>query len=188
MAGFGIPEMMAIQSGISGAGLLHGIASSSAAASHAQSQAAAQAQAVQAQAERQRQLLERQYESQTRQRTNLLERATAKARVSFEARGISPTDGSAGAMLDGIETDFGIEEAERFQDYTMQRDGLAHGLAASLQRIDGMRQGNLLAAESDVQRRILGLLSWGGRTFGRSGGNPRGPVGDFPTGLYDNLA
>ena len=156
-----------VTAGIAGISLLHGIAGSSAAASHAQSQAAAPAQAMQAQAERQRELLERQYASQTRQRTNLLERATAKARVSFGARGISPTDGSAGAMLDGIETDFGIEEAERFQDYTMQRDGLAHGLAASLQRIDGMRQGNLLAAESDVQRRILGLLSWGAGTFGR---------------------
>jgi hypothetical protein len=167
MAGFGIPEMMAVQSGISGAGLLHGIASSGAAASHAQAQAAAQAQAMQAQAERQRQLLERQYASETRKRTNLLERATARARVSFGARGISPADGSAGAMLDGIETDFGVEEAERFQDYTMQRDGLAHGLATSLQRIDGMRAGNLLAAESDVERRILGLLSWGAGKFGR---------------------
>jgi hypothetical protein len=156
-----------VTAGIAGISLLHGIAGSSAAASHAQTQAAAQAQAMQAQAERQRQLLERQYASETRKRTNLLERATARARVSFGARGISPTDGSAGAMLDGIETDFGIEEAERFHDYTMQRDGLAHGLAASLQRVDGMRAGSLLAAESDVERRILGLLSWGAGTFGR---------------------
>jgi hypothetical protein len=102
--------------------MLQGIASSGAAASHAQAQAAAQAQAMQTQAERQRQLLERQYASETRKRTNLLERATARARVSFGARGISPTDGSAGALLDGIETDFGVEEAERFQDYAMQRD------------------------------------------------------------------
>ncbi len=177
-----------VGAGIAGLNMLQGIASSGAAASHAQAQAAAQAQAMQTQAERQRQLLERQYASETRKRTNLLERATARTRVSFGARGISPTDGSAGALLDGIETDFGVEEAERFQDYAMQRDGLAHGLAESLQRIDGMRAGNLLAHESDVQRRILGLLSWGGRAFGRSGGSPRGPVGDFPTGLYDNLA
>ena len=167
MAGFGIPEYMAIQTGLSGAGLLHGIASSGAAASHAQAQAAAQAQAVQANAERQRQLLERQYASETRKRTNLLERATARARVSFGARGLSPTDGSAGALLGGIETDFNVDEAERFQDYTMRRDGLEQGLAASLQRIDGLRAGNLLASESDIQNRILGLLRWGAGTFGR---------------------
>ncbi len=189
MGGLAIPEIMAIQSGISGAGLLHGIASSGAAASHAQAQAAMQAQMAQAQADRQRQLLERQYESDTRKRTNLLERATARARVSFGARGLSPTEGSAGALLDGIETDFGIEEAEREQNYEIQRDGLAHGLATSLQRIEGMRAGNLLAHESDIQSRILGLLNWGARSFGRGGGSrPRGLVGDFPLGQYDNLA
>jgi hypothetical protein len=193
MAGFGIPEMMMAQTALSGAGLIHGIASSSAAASQAEAQARAQSQAMRAQAERQREMLDRQYASETRRRTNLLERATAKARVSFGARGLSPTDGSAGALLDGIETDFGIDEAQRTQDYDMRRSALDAGLADSLQRIDFATSRNLLEHESDIQRRVLGLLSWGARGLGRGGGGgglPRGPVGDFPvySGLYDNLA
>ncbi len=190
MGALTIPQMMMAQTAMAGAGLVQGLANSHAAASQAQAQARAQAQMAQAQAERQRELLDRQYASETRRRTNLLERATAKARVSFGARGLSPTDGSAGALLDGIETDFGLDEAERTQDYGMRRSALDAGLADSLQRIDFATGRNLLDRESDIQRRVLGLLNWGTRSFGRGGGLPRGPVGDFPvnSGLYDNLA
>jgi len=179
-----------VTAGIAGLGLLHGISASGGAASQAQAQARAQAQMAQAMALRQRELLDRQYASDTRRRTNLLERATAKARVSFGARGLSPTDGSAGAILDGIETDFGVDEAERAQDYDMRRSAVDAGLADSLQRIDFATNRNLLDHESDIQRRVLGLLNWGARSFGRGGGRlPRGPAGDFPigSGLYDNF-
>ncbi|CAN0435123.1 unnamed protein product, partial [Phaeothamnion confervicola] len=114
---------------------------------------------MQAQAAHQRELLDRQHASETRRRANLLERATARTRVSFGARGLAPTDGSAGALLDGLQAGFGIEEAEHAQDYEMRRAGLDRGLADSLQRVDFARQRNLLDAESDVQRRILGLLN-----------------------------
>jgi hypothetical protein len=157
--------MMAAQTAMS-------MAQNASARDAASAQGRAQAQMAQAQAERQRELLDRSYASETRRRTNLLERATAKARVSFGARGLSPTDGSAGALLDGIETDFGIDEAERTQDYDMRRSALDAGLADSLQRIDFATGRNLLDHESDIQRRVLGLLNWGTRGFGRGGGLP----------------
>lgn len=173
MGAFAAPAMMmAVQAGMSAASQI-------ASSSKANDAADAQAQAMQAQADRQRQLLERQYASETRRRTNLLERATARARVSFGARGLSPTEGSAGALLDGIETDFGIDEAERANDFAMQRDSLAHGLATSLQRIDGARAGNLLSLGDDIQKRIFGLLRWGGGSGGKQGGGIPADALDF---------
>ncbi|MBI3504143.1 MAG: hypothetical protein HY059_04825 [Proteobacteria bacterium] len=174
--------MMAAQTAMS-------MAQNASARSAASDQAEAQARAVQAQADRQRELLDRQYASETRRRTNLLDRATARARVSFGARGLSPTDGSAGALLDGIDAGFGVEEAERDQDYQMRRSSLDSGLAQSLQGIDFARSRNLLDRDSDIQRRIFGLLNWGGRG-GRRGGGGDSPVGDFPadSGSYDNYA
>jgi hypothetical protein len=172
MGGFALPAVPAlaeIQTGLMGLGLVQGIANSRNAGAQAEAQARAQAQAVAAQAAQQRELLDRQYASDTRKRQNLLERATARARVSFGARGLSPTDGSAAALVDGLETDFGFEEAERAGDYALRRGGLDRGLADSLQRIDSGRARNLLDAENDVQRRIQGLLNWGVGTAGKRG-------------------
>ena len=175
----GFEQFMA---GMSAVNLAQGLASSAAASSHAQAQASAQAQAMQAAAERQRRALDQQYGAETRKRENLLERATARARVSFGARGIAPGDGSAGALLQGIEDGFAADEADRAENYAMQRESLDAGLSDSLQRVEAGRQRNLLAGEDDIQRRILGLLRWGGATFGRggSGGGTRMPQGDFP--------
>lgn len=158
----------------SGLGLLQGAAGSAAAASQAEAQAAAQRQMAQANAERQRHALDRQYASETRKRQNLLERATARANVSFGARGLSPADGSAGALLRGIEDGFYADEADRAENYALQAESLDAGLANSLQSIDMAGRRNLLAREDDTQRRILGLLNWGGSVYGRvsRGGGP----------------
>ncbi|MBI1243610.1 MAG: hypothetical protein GC202_01265 [Alphaproteobacteria bacterium] len=183
MGGLSIPAMMAIQTGV---GLVQGIASSSAAASQAEAQANAQRQAMQAAADRQRQALDQQYASETRKRQNLLERATARANVSFGARGVSPSEGSAGALLRGIEDGFYADEADRAGSYALQREGLDAGLADSLRQLDYAGQRNLLARDDDIQRRILGLLSWGGAMAGRGGG--RAPTGGMSANLPDVIS
>lgn len=133
-------------------------------ASAARKQMDAQAQSVAANAARQRQMLQLQQDADTRKRQNLLERSTARARVSFGARGISDSDGSAGALLTGLESDFAAEQGERDQAFGLQMSGLDQGLAESLGRIDQARSRNLLDQQQDVQRRVSGLLSWAAKS------------------------
>jgi len=95
----GIEPVTAIALGQTALGAVQGIGSANA----ARAQMDAQAQSVAANAARQRQMLALQQEADTRKRRNLLERTTARARASFGARGLSDSDGSAGALLSGIE-------------------------------------------------------------------------------------
>jgi hypothetical protein len=144
-------------------------------------QAEAQARAAQADAAHRAEAMRRQHAAESRKRADLLERATARARVSFGARGIAPDEGSAGALLGGLETDFAEQEAERARDLDFATAGLDGALARQLERIDGGRSADLLARADDVQRRIAGMLAWGERG---GGGRNRLPQGDFPgTGL-----
>ncbi len=153
----GIEPLTAIALGQSALGAVHGIGSANA----ARAQMDAQAKSVAANAARQRQLLALQQESDTRRQRNLLERTTARARVSFGARGLSDADGSAGALLSGIENEFEIEQADRDRAYGLQLSGLDQGLADSLGRIEQARSSSLLDRQQDVQRRVSGLLRWG---------------------------
>ncbi len=159
------PPFQTFMAATSGLGLVQGFAGSARAAAQAEAQAGAQRQSLQAAAERQRKALDLQYQSETRRRQNLLERARARTNVSFGARGLSSADGSAGALLRGIEDGFHADEADRAQGYAQQRESLDAGLADSLQRVDLAGQRNLLAHEDEMQRRILGLLRWGGSTY-----------------------
>ncbi len=127
----------------------------------ARAQMDAQAQSVAASAERQRQALQLQQDTDTRKRRNLLERSTARARASFGARGLSGADGSAGALLSGIETEFETEQADRDRAYGLQLGGLDQGLAESLGRIEQARSRSLLDEQENIQRRVSGLLGWG---------------------------
>jgi hypothetical protein len=153
----GIAPITAIALGQSALGAVQGIGSANA----ARAQMDAQAQSVAANAARQRQMLALQQEADTRKRRNLLERTTARARVSFGARGLSDADGSAGALLSGIENEFETEQADRDRAYGLQMSGLDQGLADSLGRIEQARSRNLLDQQQDIQRRVTGLLSWG---------------------------
>jgi hypothetical protein len=167
-----VPELMAMQAGM-------GILQTVAGMSQAQSQASAQAQAARANAEHQRAVLARQYESESRRRQNLLDRSTARARVSFGARGIAPGEGSAGALLQGIEDGFRADEADRADSFRLQNEGLDRGLANSLQSLDATRERNLLAGGNDIQRRIFGLLRWGKSAGGTASGNDAYADGNY---------
>jgi hypothetical protein len=76
---------------------------------------------------------------------------------------MSGADGSAGALLSGIEGDFATEQADRDRAYGLQAAGLDRGLADSLGRIEQARGRSLLDQQQDVQRRVSGLLSWGAK-------------------------
>jgi|GEM_PF-5557008 len=130
-------------------------------ASAASAQIDAQQRSIEANAQRQRQMIELQRASETRKRRNLLEKATASARASFGARGLSASDGSASALLSGVEGAFAADEAERDSAFGLQLGGLEQGLADSLQRVDQQRQRNLLRDGQNVNDRIFGLLNWG---------------------------
>jgi len=149
-------------------------------------QAEAQARAAQADAAHRAEAMRRQHAAESRKRADLLERATARARVSFGARGLAPDDGSAGALIGGLETDFAEQEAERARDLDFATAGLDGALARQLERIDAGRSADLLARADDVQRRIAGLLAWGEREDG--GGRRRLPQSDVPSIDYSRLA
>ncbi|MCA3263008.1 MAG: hypothetical protein ING44_13780 [Telmatospirillum sp.] len=153
----GIEPLTAIALGQTAFGALQGIGSASA----ARAQTDAQVQSVAANAVRQRQMLQLQQEADTRKRRNLLERTAARARVSFGARGLSDADGSAGALLSGIENEFEVEQAARDRVYGLQMAGIDQGIADSLVRIEHARSRNLLDQQSDIQRRVGSLLRWG---------------------------
>jgi hypothetical protein len=152
----GLAPLTSIALGNTALNTIQGFSSSS----QARAQMDAQAQSTAANAARQRQILQLQQDADTRKRQNLLERSTARARVSFGARGISDSDGSAGALLSGLESDFATEQGERDQAFGLQMSGLDQGLAESLGRIEQSRSRNLLDQQQDVQRRVSGLLSW----------------------------
>jgi hypothetical protein len=153
----GIETATALALGNTALGAVQSIGS----ASTARAQMDAQAQSVAANAARQRQMLQLQQEADTRKRRNLLERNAARARASFGARGLSGADGSAGALLSGMEGEFETEQADSNRAYGLQLDGLDQGLAESLGRIEQARSRSLLDQQQDIQRRLSGLLSWG---------------------------
>jgi hypothetical protein len=138
-----------------------GLAQQANQASTANAQLDAQQRSIEANAARQRQLMELQRGSEERKRRNLLEKATASARASFGARGLSSSDGSASALLSGVEGEFEAEQAERDSAFGLQLGGLEQGLSDSLSRIDQQRQRNLLQDGQSVNNRIFGLLNWG---------------------------
>lgn len=121
----------------------------------------AQANAARAQAEYQRQMLERQYEMEQRRRRNLLERSQARARASFGARGLSTTDGSAGALLDGIQADAEEQAADARSIFDFRAGALDAGLASSLSRIDAGRP-DLLSSGQSVRRQIANIVQFAG--------------------------
>lgn len=121
----------------------------------------AQANAARAQAEHQRQMLDRQYEMEQRRRQNLLERSQARARASFGARGLSTTDGSAGALLDGIQADAEEQAADARSIFDFRAGALDAGLASSLSRIDARRP-DLLSSGLSVGRQIANIVEFAG--------------------------
>ena len=138
-----------------------GLAQQAKQASMANAQNDAQQRSVEANAARQRQLMALQHGNEARKRRNLLEKATASARASFGARGLSASDGSASALLSGVEGEFEAEQAERDSAFGLQIGGLEQGLSDSLSRIDQQRRRNLLQDTQGVNNRIFGLLNWG---------------------------
>ena len=138
-----------------------GLAQQAKQASMANAQNDAQQRSIEANAERQRQLMALQHGNEARKRRNLLEKATASARASFGARGLSASDGSASALLSGVEGEFEAEQAERDSAFGLQVGGLEQGLSDSLSRIDQQRRRNLLQDTQGVNNRIFGLLNWG---------------------------
>jgi hypothetical protein len=174
--GAATPAVAAVNPWLAGATLGLGLVNTFVGASNASSAASAQATAMQQQAEHQRQLMQRQFEMEERRRTNLLERSQARARVSFGARGISTTDGSAGALLDGIQSRANEEAADARSMLDYQVGGVNAGLAASLQRLDANRP-DLLSSAQRVTGQVSQLLNWGQRQFGDT---PRGDVERAP--------
>ena len=140
-----------------------GLAQQANQASTANAQLGAQQRSIEANAQRQRQMMELQRAGDERKRRNLLEKASASARASFGARGLSASDGSASALLSGVESEFETEQAERDRAFGLQMGGLEQGLSDSLQRIDQQRQRNLLQDGQSANNRIFGLLNWGAR-------------------------
>ena len=171
------PWIVGANLGLNAFQTVNGIMQSNAAAS-------AQADATRQQAESQRQLIQRQYEMEERRRQNLLERATARARASFGARGLSPTDGSAGALLDGIESRAGEEAADARAIFDYRLGGLDSGLAASLRRIDAGRPDYLSSAQR-IGGQVNQLLSWG-RKMGGGGAGPRSYPPSIDIGAWND--
>ncbi len=145
---------------ITGASLGLGLVNTVAEASRASSAANAQADAARARAENERQMMQRQYEIESRKRAEALARSQARARVSFGARGLSSTEGSAGALLNGIEADAGVEAKDARAMFDWRLGGLDAGLAASLQSIDSQRP-NLLSTSQKALGQVNELLKWG---------------------------
>ena len=85
--------------------------------------------------------------------------APRRARVSFGSRGLSPTDGSAGALLDSIETQAGTEAADARSLFDWRLSGLDAGLASSLARIDD-RRSDLLSGAHRTLGQVNQLLRW----------------------------
>ncbi len=148
---------------LTGATLGLGAVQTVAGMAQANSAAKSQQDAMRAQAEQQRQLMQRQYETEARRRNDMLERAQARARVSFGSRGLSPADGSAGALLDSIETQAGTESAEARSLFDWRLSGLDAGLASSLARIDDRRP-DLLSGAHRTLGQVNQLLRWGRET------------------------
>ncbi|MFM7344271.1 MAG: hypothetical protein ACKO1J_02745 [Tagaea sp.] len=138
--------------GLSAAQTVHGVMQADAAAS-------AQESAMRQQADHQRQVMERQYEMEQRRRQNLLERSQARARASFGARGLSTTEGSAGALLEGIETRAGEEEQDARSIFDYRLGGLDAGLASSLSRIDAGRP-DLLSTGLTIGRQVADIVEF----------------------------
>jgi hypothetical protein len=143
-----------------GASLGLGAVNTVAGMAQANSAAKSQENAMRAQADQQRQLLERQYEMETRRRNEMLERGRARARVSFGARGVSATEGSAAALLDSIEAQAGTEAADARSIFDWRLSGLDAGLAASLQQLDSRRP-DLLSTAHRAAGQVGQLLRWG---------------------------
>jgi hypothetical protein len=144
---------------LTGATLGLGAVNTGAGIAQANSAAKAQENAMRAQAEQQRQLLQHQYATEARRRDDMLERAQARARVSFGSRGLSPTDGSAGALLNSIETQAGTEAADARSLFDWRLSGLDAGLASSLARIDD-RRSDLLSGAHRTLGQVNQLLRW----------------------------
>lgn len=143
-----------------GASLGLGAVNTVAGAARTNSAARTQEEAMRAQAEEQRLLLQRQYETESRRRDEMLERARSRARASFGSRGLSPADGSAAALLDAIETQAGTEAAEARSLFDRRLSGFDAGLAASLARIDDRRP-DLLSGSQRTLGQVNQLLRWG---------------------------
>jgi hypothetical protein len=157
--GAATPAVTAVNPWLAGASLGLGLVNTFVGMNNASSAASAQAAAMQQQAESQRQMMLRQHEREERRRQNLLERSQARARASFGARGLSTTDGSAGALLDGIESRAGEEatDARSMLDYRL--GGLDAGLASSLQRIDANRP-DLLSTGLSIGRQVANIVEF----------------------------
>lgn len=157
--GAATPAVAPVNPWLAGAGLGLGLVNTFVGMSNASSAANAQANAARVQADHQRQMMERQYEMEQRRRQNLLERSQARARASFGARGLSTTEGSAGALLDGIEARAGEEaqDARSILDYRL--GGLDAGLASSLSRIDAGRP-DLLSAGLSIGRQVADIVEF----------------------------
>lgn len=177
--GSATPAVTAVNPWLAGASMGLGLVSTVMGMSNASSAADAQAAAMRQQADHQRQMMERQFEMEQRRRQNLLERSQARARASFGARGLSTTEGSAGALLDGIEARAGEEaqDARSMLDYGI--GGINAGLASSLQRIDAGRP-DLLSSATRVAGQVSQLLSWGERQFGEDQPTRTPRRSDFP--------
>ena len=157
--GAATPAFAAVNPWLAGAGMGLGLLNTVVRAGNANAAADAQADALRQQAENQRQLAQRQFDMDQRRRQSQLDRAAARARASFGARGLSATDGSAGALLDGLEADAGEEEADARSLLDHRRRGLDAGLAASLQRVDANRP-DLLSASARTAGQVNQLLRW----------------------------
>jgi|GEM_PF-2276180 len=123
----------------------------------AQQQQRAQRKAAQQALDQQAKEQWKAYEKAEKQRKDQLKKALAQRRARMGAAGFSSTDGSAGAIIQGLRTD--AAEAS-FDDFTQKKESI-DSTASSI-------QANLLE-KSDATKR--GLYSQMGSTLGSIGGS-----------------
>jgi hypothetical protein len=98
-------------------------------------------------------------ESERRQRQDRLKRLRAAARASSASRGVAGVGGSAGAILDGLNS----------QGASAERDA-RRGTAFDLNDIELGRQSNLLQLTERRRRAAIGLLGDAGTFAGQADG------------------
>lgn len=137
-----------------------------------QSQGRSQAKAQQASVNRQIQQQNLEQSIREKQQREQAKQQQASARAAFGARGVSSSDGSAGALLDGISarTEEAIADDRRVADF---------GLETLRQNQSATRRNNLLEQRNSIFNTVVGTAGKAAPMFFNAS-----PSGAFGTGNH----
>lgn len=102
--------------------------------------------------------IDRQQAYEEKQRRDALAKATAAQRARFAATGINPTEGSSGAVIQGLETKTAEELQARAASFDEQRDRARESFSdVQAEQLKKTSASNLL---QDDERMIRQLQAW----------------------------